>query len=110
MTSKDRRFNEMLMSETLCRRDVYEIFERRIILKILDILEFQDDGKTQAFLRKELAVHHLPESYLTHTVDTKTGQEDQVYKVIGYQYVVEGVQLFVVRISCYLRKTIKHLS
>ena len=110
MTSKDRRFNETMMSETLCRKNVCEIFERRTVMKILHVLTFKEDGATQSFLRKELLIHRLPESYFTRTIDTKTGRQEQDCKIIGYQYVVSGIQLFVVRTTCHVRKISKPIS
>ncbi len=107
MTSKDKRFNETMMSETFCRRNIYEIFERKTITKILHVLVFKEDGVAQSFLRKELQAHRLPETYFTHTLNTKTRQQEKGCKIIGYQYVVSGVQVFVIRTTCYLKKITK---
>jgi len=107
MTSKDKRFNETLISKIVDQSDAQEIFERRTISKILHVLKFLNDGTTEAFLRKELAAHCLPETYFIHLVDHKTSQEVYACKMIGYQYIVLGSELFIVRISCDLRKTIK---
>ena len=107
MTSKDKRFNETLMAETFESQGISRAFERRIIVKITDILEFRSDSRIEDFLQKELAENYHPETYVARLVDRFRGREEHLCKIVGYQYIIVGTQLFIVKISCCFRKIIK---
>lgn len=107
MTSQDKRFNETLMAEVFEHQGMSRVFERRIIVKVTDIVELHNDSRAEEFLRKELAENYHPETYVLRLVDRLQGREEQLCKIVGHQYIIVGTQLFIVKISCCFRKVIK---
>lgn len=110
MMSKDKRFNETLMADIFEHRGISRAFERRIIVKIIDILELRDNEHAKDLLYGELHQHHHPETYIVHRVDRSRGLEEQLCKVVGYQYIIAGTQLFIVKLSCCSRRVVRKAS